>query len=253
MPHLSWQNLIVGDPLCAPFRQRTLDRVGLGDAIDSTTTLPALFSARRVARLKHQMPGVPERALQLTARAETLLAANDRAGARSMLEEATRIAPRAADAQFQLAQLYEQEQNVDGAIGRDRQVIAVQPRNGIALNNLAYALAMRRQHLDEALPLARRAVEQSPQNPAFLDTLAWLAYLTGDAMNAAKYAARAVAGAPQNPEVRLHAAEIYAAAGDRAAAETELREALKLSPALTNSEQVKQIRSGLERPAASPR
>ena len=251
MPALSWQNIVLGDPLCAPFRKRTLTRMEIDDGIDAATQMPAVFASRRIAQLKLQMPGVSDRAVQLTAKADALSAKGDKAGVRAALEEATRVAPNAAFAQLQLALVYQQEKNLDAAIERYRRVIDVQPRNSVALNNLAFLLVVEKNAPKEALPLAQRAVEVTPQNPATLDTLAWIEYLTGDVMSASKRIALAVRGAPNLPDIRMHAATIYAAAGARAVAETELREALRLQPALENSPAVKQVRDKLDELAKS--
>jgi hypothetical protein len=56
---------------------------------------------------------------------------------------------------------------------------------------------------------------------------------------------------PNDADVRLHAAFIYAASGARAVAENQLREALKLNPALEKSDEVKALRAQLENLAAA--
>jgi Tfp pilus assembly protein PilF len=167
-----------------------------------------------------------------------------------LLEEATRLAPQAIAAHLQLARMYEQDNNIDAAIDRYRQVIAAQPRHVAALNNLAYALATQRKAPAEALPLARRAVEAAPGNPAILDTLAWIEFLNGDLANATPRIGQAVRLAPQSAELRLHAAAIYAAAGRKPDADAQLREALKLQPSLETSDEVRQIRRQLDASAA---
>jgi uncharacterized protein (TIGR03790 family) len=48
-PYLSWQTVIIGDPLCAPISQAALTRSDLDPPIERTTELPAFFSARRLA------------------------------------------------------------------------------------------------------------------------------------------------------------------------------------------------------------
>ncbi len=179
MPNLSWQNVVIGDPLCAPFREQPLGSRELDAGIDERTGLPRFFSARRVEAFKPLLPGVPDEPLLLTVKAVTLATMGDSAAARVALEEATRLAPQAAYAQMQLALLYEKDQKFDLAIERYRRVIERQPRNGVALNNLAYSLATRQNAAAEALPLAERAVSTGPQNPAYLDTLAWIEHLLG--------------------------------------------------------------------------
>ena len=61
MPHLSWQNIVIGDPLCAPFRRASLTSAELGDALDLDTLLPAQFAARRLEQLTRTLPGMSER------------------------------------------------------------------------------------------------------------------------------------------------------------------------------------------------
>jgi uncharacterized protein (TIGR03790 family) len=244
-PHLSWQTVVVGDPLCAPFPRKPLSREEIEDPIDSTTALPGSFSARRVAAAMRQFPGVAESALRLVIRAETLIATGDRDAARVALEEATRTAPNVPPFELQLALLYEQAGQFDRAAERYQRVLDVQPNNAIALNNLAYSMAVRLKSPAEALPLAKRAAAAAPNDGTVLDTLAWIEHLLGDEATAAKQIAQAVARARGNPEIRLHAAVIYAASGARAVAEIELKEALRLDPSLETRDEVRQVRSAL--------
>jgi len=45
MPYLSWQTVVIGDPLCAPFPRRVLQPADIDKGIDPATELPALFAA----------------------------------------------------------------------------------------------------------------------------------------------------------------------------------------------------------------
>lgn len=253
MPALSWQNVIIGDPLCAPFRDHALGRQDTDPGLDERTGLPLQFSRRRIAALKPQMPGAADEAVSLVARAETLTAKGDRTGARTALEQATRLAPQAAFAHLQLAVLYDAEGKFEESLVRYRRVVELQPRNVVALNNLAYALATRHNKLAEALPLAQRALAIAPQNASLLDTVAWIEHLQGNDASAARRIATAVRLAPGNADVRLHAAIINAAAGATAVAKQELQAALKLQPSLETTNEVKQLRARLEQPAAPVR
>lgn len=53
-----------------------------------------------------------------------------------------------------------------------RTALSLLPENSEVMNNLAWVLCKRNRSLDEALALARRAVELAPQNKAYADTLA---------------------------------------------------------------------------------
>ena len=247
MPYLSWQSVVIGDPLCAPFARESLSRSDIDDGLDPSTSLPALFSKRRLAHAAGSLPGVPERAVVLALLSEALMVRGDLAGARRALEATTEIAPDLAPAQLQLALLLAQAGQHDAAIDRYRQVIKLEPKHAMALNNLAYALAVYKGSLDEALALAQLAGTIQPTNPAILDTLAWIEHLRGNDAIAVKLVPIAVRGAPDNPDMRLHAALIYAATGQSAEALVQLDEAIRLNPSLAKTEPVVQLRQQLKR------
>jgi len=69
--------------------------------------------------------------------------------------------------------------NHEEEITEYRAVLRETPNQSMALNNLAYALAERNQNLDEALSLARRAVDAVPGSSVNLDTLGWVYFKKG--------------------------------------------------------------------------
>jgi len=245
MPHLSWQTVVIGDPLCAPFRSKTLSRSDLEEGFDKVTELPALFSKRKMALAMSVSPDVPEQAVALTIRAEALVSRGDAVGARQAAEDALKLAPRLVPAFIIRANLDEATGRRDEALEGYKQVLEIDPNHAVALNNLAFGLAVYRKMPKEALPFARRAVAAAPNSPAILDTLAWVQHLLGDNAGAAKLMADVVRTNILNPTVRLHAAIVFAAAGQRAQAESQLAIALKLNPSLANNADVKQLQTEL--------
>ena len=135
-----------------------------------------------------------------------LLEHDDRAGARRALEEAVRLAPRAVRLMTTLAQLEEQAGDDDAAIARYRRILELQPTNVVALNNLAFALAVRRNAPAEALPSARRAASLAPRSGIVLDTVGWVEHLLGNHDVAATLFDQAVQLESDHAEIRLHAA-----------------------------------------------
>jgi uncharacterized protein (TIGR03790 family) len=247
MPHLGWQTIVIGDPLCRPFKGTVLTRGDIETAVDPATELPGHFSKRRLEIARARLGTANMDNVALAVKAETRFARGDRAGGRKALEEVTAADPLMAVAQFQLALMLEADGDRDGSIQRYRKVIAVQPNNAIALNNLAYSLAVHKKQPEEARPLAQRASMLAPREPTILDTFAWIEHLVGNHANAAKLIGAAVNGAPTNAEVRMHAAFIYAASGAPAAALAELNFAVKYDPALAARADVKQLRAQLEK------
>jgi tetratricopeptide (TPR) repeat protein len=135
----------------------------------------------------------------------------------------------------------------DKAIDRYRKVLAINPNEAIALNNLAYALAVRKGQAAEALGYAERAHTVTRGNPTVADTQAWVQHLLGRDREAAQLLAGAVRALPANAEVRLHAAVVYAAVGMLEPAAKELQEALGLDASLARSEEVVRLQGRLTR------
>jgi uncharacterized protein (TIGR03790 family) len=230
LPHLSWQAIVVGDPLCAAFPRETLTRAEIEDAVDPATELPALFSKRRLEIAQASAKGTPANAVALTVLAEARSARGDTAGTRKALEEATNLAPTLIVAQLQLGIWEQQAGNFPAAVERYRAILKVQPNHSVALNNLAYVLAIEQSLPAEAIVFARRAATLAPDNASILDTLGWTEHLLGNNDAAAKLLAQGIRLDPTIAELRLHAAIVYAAIGALPNAQTELKEALRLNP-----------------------
>lgn len=93
----------------------------------------------------------------------------------------------------------------------------------------------RRCHSPEGRSLA-------PRLGVVLDTLGWVEHLLGNHEAAAKLFADAVRLDANNAEIRLHAAIVYAAAGNRKQSQAELAQALKLDPGLAAREEVSRLK-----------
>ena len=74
-----------------------------------------------------------------------------------------------------------------------RNSLAIDPDNGFVLNNFAYYLSLRGEHLDEAEKMAAHAVEGDPESPSFLDTYAWVLYQRGSYSKARTWQEKALA------------------------------------------------------------
>jgi len=244
MPYLSWQTVVVGDPLCAPFPRKALQPSEIDRGLDPATELPLLFSARRLKAVEAQ--GAKPEGARALLRAEARTAKGDKAGARKALEEATLADPRLRVAHLQLATEYEANKEYDRALERYRQLLALNANDAIALNNLAYGLAVHKQQVNEALGHAERAYAVAPNSAPVVDTLAWVQHLLGRNGEAAKLLARAVRLDPGNAEVRLHAAVVYTAAGMLEAAKKELDEAVRLNPEMVKSDEAKAVRAAIK-------
>jgi len=245
MPYLSWQTVVVGDPLCAPFARTPLQPAAVDKGVDPATEHPAWFAARRLAVLtKTTTPDAAKAVL----RSEARFAKEDKSGAMKALEEATAGDPKLVSAHLILAGEYEAQSAFDKAIERYRLALAASPDNAVALNNLAYALAVRKGEAAEAIGHAERAMRLSGgRSPEIADTLAWVQHLLGRDEEAAVILARIVKADPGRAVFRLHAAAVLASLGRIEEAAAELREAVRLDPELEKSDEVKTLRGKLGR------
>jgi uncharacterized protein (TIGR03790 family) len=232
IPFLSWQTVVVGDPLCAPFAKAPAP-IETSNAIDPETELPVIFAKRRLAALVSVNTGLAPATVSLFVRAMGREARGDFTGAVETTQQVIASAPTFFTAREYLGTLYERAGKKDLAERAYRQLLAVNRDNVIALNNLAYLLT-ERGALDEALTFADQAYGLAPTNASVLDTLGWLQHLRGNEPEALRLLSDATKLSPRNGEVRLHAAIVAAATGDVGRAKRDLAAALQSAPDLAN-------------------
>jgi uncharacterized protein (TIGR03790 family) len=246
IPHLSWQTVVVGDPLCAPFTRKPLSRADIDGGMDPELDVPVFFAKRRVDAAIEALPGGNERVARLVVRGDTAMARGDRAAAKRFFEQAAELGPDLVRPRELLAELNILTGDQAGAAEQYRRIIAIQPSNTVALNNLAYDIAVREKKPAEAIGMARKALALAPRVPTILDTVGWIEYLMGNTAEAAKLLVQASRSAPGNSEIRLHTAFALASQGARAAAQAELAAALKIAPALEKRADVQELKSRLD-------
>jgi tetratricopeptide (TPR) repeat protein len=242
MPYLSWQTIVVGDPLCAPFRRQTLTDHEIDPGLDESTDLPAYFSLRRLSAFPSTLQ--PE-AKAAFVKAEVRFGRGEREAAVALLEKAVELEPQFTAARILLASNADALNEFDNAIAQYRAIVAYAPNNPIALNNLAFDLAVHANSAADALPFAERVNKLAPNTPPFLDTLAWTQHLLGHDSEAVTTITAARTGAPYSADIRWHAAVIFAAVKDQARALNELQAALKLNPAMADRADVKELQRQL--------
>jgi uncharacterized protein (TIGR03790 family) len=245
MPYLSWQTIVVGDPLCRIGHVPPVPDTELDPPLDPATELPQYYAARRLEHARGQAVSLDIDALRLALKAEARTARGDTQAAEEALVEATKREPRLLTAQMLLALTFEQRGEYPRAIERYRTIVAQDGRNVVALNNLAYALAEREGKPADALPFAERAMALAAGSATVADTLGWTHYRLGNLPEATRYVTQAIKGDPKNPEIQLHAAVVFAAREQWAAAKQALARALEIDGSLATREDVKALQAKL--------
>ena len=111
-----------------------------------------------------------------------------------------------------------------------RMLLERNPDDDAVLNDLGYLLADEGRDLDEALGMIRRAVESEPENPNYLDSLAWVLHRLGRSGEALPLLLRAIRSGDGSPDATLHEhlGDVYLALGEVDRALAEWRAALAL-------------------------
>ena len=122
-----------------------------------------------------------------------------------------------------------------------RRAIALQPDCHEAMNSLGYLWAERGRNLREARRLIDRALELDPGNPAYLDTLAWVLFKSGDGAAAEPILVEALGMLPDEPVLLEHYGDILLVLGRGREAGLQYRKAASLGvPSLFLREKVRQ-------------
>lgn len=79
-----------------------------------------------------------------------------------------------------LGSLYNESGDADKSAENFELVLLIDPENAGALNNYGYFMACRGQDLPRARTMLEKAVKIKPDEPAFLDSYAWILYLQKD-------------------------------------------------------------------------
>jgi tetratricopeptide (TPR) repeat protein len=131
-----------------------------------------------------------------------------------------------------------------------RKVLAADPRDAGTLNYLGYMLADRGVRLEEAVGLIKRAVQEEPQNYAYLDSLGWAYFKMGNYDLAEEMLHKAMDHNANDPTVHDHLGEVFAKTGrlKLAAAQWEraLEEWNRSLPADVESNDVARVQKQLE-------
>jgi Flp pilus assembly protein TadD len=160
--------------------------------------------------------------------------------ARQSLDRVLTKNQRDPGANLLVAMIEEKAGQTEKATEAYRKVVEADPRNAIALNNLAYRLIMDTKRADEALKFAQMAKEAAPKNSAVDDTLGWIYYRKGLYTSAVKHLEVATQGSDATPIRLYHLAMAYHQSGNSGKAKATYDRASKMGPLLMENALAKQ-------------
>jgi tetratricopeptide (TPR) repeat protein len=151
---------------------------------------------------------------------------------------------------FMRGAMYEKMKKFEAAETEFRKVLDLNPKNASALNYLGYMLADRNVRVTDALNYIKQAIELDPNNGAYLDSLGWAYYRTGDLPKAEEYLRRAVDQTAKDPTVHDHLGDVYFKQGNLKDAITQwqisLREWDNSSPSEKDTTEIAKVQKKLD-------
>lgn len=131
---------------------------------------------------------------------------------------------------FEYGSALERNKNLVAAATAFRTVLARHPRDHMAANYLGYMWAEHGMHLDSAKALIGLALEEEPDNGAYLDSYAWVLYQLGSYDSALVYMEKALAQIDDDAVVHEHYGDIQMKRGRYADAVAAYEKGLELKP-----------------------
>lgn len=122
-----------------------------------------------------------------------------------------------------------------------RKIIEADPKNALAMNNLAFLLADDGTDLDLALAYALRARQLAPNEYKIADTLGWVYLKMKSTDEAIAMFRDAVEKDPASVVYRYHLAMALGQKGERAEAAKELQTALKNNPSKAEEQMIREL------------
>jgi tetratricopeptide (TPR) repeat protein len=234
-------------------------------ALDQLTDLDLRaknFSEAR-QRLEKEIAAQPKRADLSVLLSKILLAQGDRPAAETALKNAVELAPESPAGLLALARMqasggqnetalptlqklaaqfpklggvssmigviYDGLGNYPAARAAYEKALTADPKDGVALNNLAFLEAERFDQLDKALELAQRARTLAPQEPRTADTLGWILVAKKQYSQALPLLQESAGRLPEEAEVHFHVGVTLYMLGDEAPARAALQRAMTLN------------------------
>jgi tetratricopeptide (TPR) repeat protein len=147
----------------------------------------------------------------------------------ALLQLALERYPNHPGVRMQIALTQEKAGRTQDSLRSLESLLKDRPEDASLQNALGYSLADHNQKLPRAEQLIRKALEVSPDNPAFLDSLGWVRFRRGDAPGALPYLERAYRIFP-DPEIASHWGELLWVSGKQAEARALWARALARTP-----------------------
>ena len=163
------------------------------------------------------------------------------ASALAAYRNAAKLAPSDMDIGLEFADALSRSGHVEEARTQYQSVLKAHPNEALALNDMAFFISENGGNLDQALALAQRALQASPGQPSYSDTIGCIYLKKGLNDSALKVFRNLVTKYPNYSTFRYHLGMALIEKGDKRGAEKELQTALAAHPSRQDQARIKQL------------
>ncbi|MCF8241877.1 MAG: tetratricopeptide repeat protein [Melioribacteraceae bacterium] len=147
------------------------------------------------------------------------------------LERAVRLDPGNSQVWGMLGMIYDNKKMWKQCDDAYTKALELDPDDALLLNNYAYSLVERDTLYNEALEMAKKAIESDPESPSYLDTIGWIYYKLGDYNTALDYVKKSV-DKDESAVVIDHLGDIYFKLGKKDEALEQWKKAYELDDSM---------------------
>jgi putative PEP-CTERM system TPR-repeat lipoprotein len=163
----------------------------------------------------------------------------------TVIENHLKTNPQDLQVRVYYADLLMQKQSYLEASKNYQAILEKDPKNLLALNNLAWTLQQLKD--PRAMKYAEQAYELQPRNPAIEDTLAMLLLDAGKTARAIELLQSAATQAPDSPEISYHLAKAFHKSGDREKAKSLVERVLASGKKFSEETEARELLAQLKK------
>ncbi len=194
-----------------------------------------------IAEFRELIAAAPKSVLQRLRLGDVYTLKGDDNDAIAVYREAVNLSPKDLNAGLTLGRALSRASRANEAKAQFQAVLTVHPDDPAALNEMAYFLSQNGGDLDEALRLGQRALEKTPGQPSYSDTIGYIYLKKGLRDSAIQVFSNLVQKYPEDPTFHYHLAMALFEKGEKGRAKKELNTALTSHPSPQDEAKIKEL------------
>jgi len=194
-----------------------------------------------ISEFRKLLAVAPKSVLQRLRLGDVYMLKGDDNDAIAVYREAVNLSPKDLNTGLTLGKALSRAGRANEAKAQFQAVLTAHPDDPAALNEMAYFLSQNGGDLDEALRLGQRALQKTPGQPSYSDTIGYIYLKKGLRDSAIQVFGNLVQKYPQDPTFHYHLAIALFEKGEKGRAKKELNTALTSHPSREDEAKIKEL------------